>query len=48
MWDWQSVLQITHNMFGFGSDGAAALLSACSLARCCNHQFVFPCPEVLF
>ena len=32
---------------GFGSDGAAALLSACSLVRCCSHQFVFPCLEVL-
>ena len=32
---------------GFGSDGAAALLSACSLVRCCGHQFVFPCLEVL-
>ena len=34
-------------MCGFGSDGAAALLSACSLVRCCSHQFVFPCLEVL-
>ena len=33
---------------GFGSDGAAALLSACSLVRCCSHQFLFPCLEVLF
>ena len=33
---------------GFGSDGAAALLSACSLVRCCSHQFSFPCLEVLF
>ena len=32
---------------GCGSDGAAALLSACSLVRCCSHQFVFPCLEVL-
>ena len=32
---------------GFGSDGAAALLSACSLVCCCSHQFVFPCLEVL-
>ena len=33
---------------GFGSDGAAVLLSACSFVRCCSHQFVFPCLEVLF
>ena len=33
---------------GCGSDGATALLSACSLVRCCSHQFVFPCLEVLF
>ena len=33
---------------GFGSHGAAVLLSACSLVRCCSHQFVFPCLEVLF
>ena len=33
---------------GVGSDGIAALLSACSLVRCCSHQFVFPCLEVLF
>ena len=26
---------------GFGSDEAAALLSACSFVRCCNHQCVF-------
>ena len=32
---------------GCGSDGAAALLSACSLVRCCSHQFGFPCLEVL-
>ena len=24
---------------GCGSDGATALLSACSLVRCCSHQF---------
>ena len=35
------------SMCGFGSDGAAALLSACSLGRCCSHQFVVSCPEVL-
>ena len=29
------------------SDGAAALLSACSLVSCCSYQFVFPCLEVL-
>ena len=34
-------------MCGFGSDGAADLLSPCSLVRCCSHQFVFPCLEVL-
>ena len=32
---------------GCGSDGAAALLSACSLVRCCSHQFGFPSLEVL-
>ena len=31
---------------GFGSDGDAALISACSLVD--SHQFVFPCLEVLF
>ena len=36
------------SMCGFGSDGAAALLSACSLVRCCSHQFLLPCLEVLF
>ena len=35
-------------MCGFGSDGAAALFSACSFVRCCSHQFVFSCIEVLF
>ena len=25
------------SMCGFGSDGAAALLSACSFVRCCSH-----------
>ena len=34
------------SMCGFGSDGAAALLSACSLVRCGSHPFVFPCLEV--
>ena len=33
---------------GFGLDGAAALLSAFSLVRCCSHQFVFTCLDVLF
>ena len=33
---------------GFGSDGAAALFSACSFVCCCSHQFLFPCLEVLF
>ena len=32
---------------GFGSDGAAVLLYACSLVRCGSHQFVFPCIEAL-
>ena len=36
------------SMCGFWSDGAAALLSACSLVRCGSHQFVFPCVDVLF
>ena len=36
------------SMCGFGSDGAAALHSACSFVRCCSHQFVFSCLEVLF
>ena len=31
------------SMCGFGSDGAAVLLSVCSFVRCCSHQFVFPC-----
>ena len=35
-------------MCGFGSDGVGALLSACSFLRCCSHQFVFSCLEVLF
>ena len=30
------------SMCGFGSDGAAALLSACPFVRCCSHQFAFP------
>ena len=36
------------SMCGFGSDGAAALLSACSFVCCGSHQFLFPCLEVLF
>ena len=36
------------SMWGFGSGGAAAILSACSFVRCCSHQFVFSCLEVLF
>ena len=36
------------SMCGFGSDAAAALLSACSFVGCCSHQFLFPCLEVLF
>ena len=36
------------SMCGFGSDGAVALLSACSLARCGSHRFVLPSIEVLF
>ena len=35
-------------MCGFRSDGAAALLSACSFVCCCSHQFISPCLEVLF
>ena len=35
-------------MFGFGSDGAAALLSACSFVCCCSNQFLIPCLEVSF
>ena len=35
-------------MCGFGSDGAAALLSACPFVCCCSHQFLFPCLEVSF
>ena len=35
-------------MCGFGSGGAAVLLSAYSHVRCGSHQFVFPCVEVLF
>ena len=34
------------SMCGFGSDGAAALLSASSFVRCCSHHFVFSCLEV--
>ena len=34
------------SMCGFGSDGAAALLSGCSFVRCCSHQFLFLCLEV--
>ena len=36
------------SMCGFGSDGAADLLSACSFDNCCSHQFVLSCLEVLF
>ena len=36
------------SMCDFGSDGVAALLSACSFVRCYSHQFVFSCLEVLF
>ena len=36
------------SMYGVGSDGSAALLSACSLVRCGSHQFVLPCVDVLF
>ena len=39
------------SMCGFGLDGAAAFLSACSFVRCYSHQFVlyslFSCLEVL-
>ena len=30
------------------SHGAAVLLCTCSLDGCVNHQFVFPCLNVLF
>ena len=36
------------SMWGFGSDGFAALLSACLLVRCCSHQYVFTWIKVLF
>ena len=36
------------SMCGFGSDGVAALLSACSFVRRCSHHFDFPRLEVLF
>ena len=35
------------SMCGLKSDGAAALLSACSLVRGCINQFAFPYLEVL-
>ena len=35
-------------MCGFESDGAPALLSACSCVNCCSHQFVFSWLDVLF
>ena len=34
-------------MCGFGSDGAAAIPSACSFVRCCSHQFVFPSLNII-
>ena len=36
------------SMCGFGLDGAAALLSACSFVLCGSHPFIFPCLQVLF
>ena len=43
MWVWRSLLQTSHlGLCGIGSDGVAALLSACSLVHCGSHQFVFP------
>ena len=36
------------SMCGFGSDGAAGLVSACSFVRRCSHQFLFSCLEVMF
>ena len=36
------------SMCGFGSDGAAALLSVRSFVCCCSHHFIFPCIELLF
>ena len=35
------------SMCGIWSDGAAAVLSSCSLVRCSSHQFVSPYREVL-
>ena len=49
MREWQSLLHTSYiYMSGFGSDGAAALLSACSFVCCCSHQCLFPWLEVLF
>ena len=36
------------SMCGFGLKRAAAFFSACSFVRCCSHQFVLSCLEVLF
>ena len=36
------------SMCGFRSDVIAALLSVCSLVRCCSQQFIVPCLEMLF
>ena len=35
------------SMCGLRSDGIVVLLSACSLVRCCSHQYIFPCLEML-
>ena len=43
-----AVFNADNTMCGFGSDGGAVRLSACSLVRCVSHPFVFPCLEVLF
>ena len=32
---------------GIRTDGAVVLLSVCSPVRCCGHQFIFHCLEVL-
>ena len=36
------------SMCGLGSDGAAVILSACSLVRFCSHRFDLPCLQALF
>ena len=36
------------SMYGLKSDEIAALVSACSLVRCCSHQFILPCLGTLY